>query len=113
MTMTTGLIRFTQRARAEPRTRFNALMGLLFDPEGLHASFARQKGKKAPGVDGIRKVDYAQAAYLSQSLSHTAVEDSSWEPNGVTHPVRFYEGGGAYLLRGSPPLLSKSACPVR
>jgi len=58
--MTTGLIRFTQRARAEPRTRFNALMGLLFDPEGLHASFARQKGNKAPGVDGIRKVDYAQ-----------------------------------------------------
>jgi hypothetical protein len=58
--MTTGLIRFTQRARAGPRIRFNALMGLLFDPEGLHASFARQKGKKAPGVDGIRKVDYAQ-----------------------------------------------------
>ena len=58
MTMTTGLIRFTQRARAEPGIRFNALMGLLFDPEGLHASFARQQGKKAPGVDGIRKVDY-------------------------------------------------------
>ena len=58
--MTTGLIRFTQRARAEPGIRFNALMGLLFDPEGLHASFARQKGKKAPGVDGIRKEDYAQ-----------------------------------------------------
>jgi hypothetical protein len=54
MTMTTGLIRFTQRARAEPEIRFNALMGLLFDPEGLHASFARQKGKKAPGVDGMR-----------------------------------------------------------
>ena len=110
MTMTTGLIRFTQRARAGPRIRFNALMGLLFDPEGLHASFARQKGKKAPGVDGIRKVDYAQGleARIPQSLSHTAVEDSSWEPNGVTHPVRFYEGGGAYL-RGSPPLLSKSA----
>ncbi len=106
MTMTTGLIRFTQRARVEPGIRFNALMGLLFDPEGLHACFARQKGKKAPGVDGIRKVDF------SQSLSHTTVEDPSWEPNGVTHPVRFYEGGGAYL-RGSPPLLSKSACPVR
>lgn len=58
--MTTGLIRFTQRARAEPRTRFNALMGLMYDPEGLHASFERQDGKKAPGVDGIRKVDYAQ-----------------------------------------------------
>ena len=60
VTMTTGLVRFTQRARAEPRCRFNALMGLMFDPEGLHASFERQAGKKAPGVDGVRKADYAQ-----------------------------------------------------
>jgi len=58
--MTTGLTRFTQRARTAPRTRFNALMGLLFEPEGLHASFERQNGNKAPGVDGVRKVDYAQ-----------------------------------------------------
>jgi len=29
------------------------------------------------------------------------------------HPVRFYEGGGTYPLRGFPPLLSKSACCVR
>ena len=50
VTMTTGLIRFTQRAHAEPRCRFNALMGLMYDPEGLHASFERQAGKKAPGV---------------------------------------------------------------
>ena len=59
MTMTTGLARFTRKARAEPRTRFNALMGLVFDPEGLHASFERQDGRKARGVDGIRKSDYA------------------------------------------------------
>ena len=58
--MTTRLSRFTQRARAEPRCRFNALMGLTYDPEGLHASFERQSGKKAPGVDGIRKADYEQ-----------------------------------------------------
>jgi len=57
--MTTKLIRFTEKARAEPQLRFNALMGLLFDLEGLHASFDRQNGKKAPGVDGITKVDYA------------------------------------------------------
>ncbi len=58
--MTTKFIRFTEKARAEPQLRFNALMGLLFDPEGLHASFERQPGTKAPGVDGIRKVDYAE-----------------------------------------------------
>ena len=60
MTMTTKFIRFTEKARAEPQLRFNALMGLLYEPQGLHASFERQNGKKAPGVDGIRKVDYEQ-----------------------------------------------------
>jgi group II intron reverse transcriptase/maturase len=34
-------------------------MGLLFDPEGLHVSFERQDGRKAPGVDGMKKADYA------------------------------------------------------
>jgi retron-type reverse transcriptase len=35
-------------------------MGLLFDPEGLRESFERQDGRKAPGVDGVRKEDYAK-----------------------------------------------------
>jgi RNA-directed DNA polymerase len=60
MTMTTRFARFTQKARAEPRLRFNSLMGLLFDPAGLHESFERQEGKKAPGVDGITKSDYTE-----------------------------------------------------
>jgi hypothetical protein len=46
----TKLDRFTQKARAEPKIRFNALMGLVFDPEGVHASFGRQKENKAPEV---------------------------------------------------------------
>jgi len=58
--VTTRLERFTQKARNEPQTRFNALMGLLFDPEGLRESFERQNGKKAPGVDGIRKEQYGE-----------------------------------------------------
>jgi hypothetical protein len=57
--MTTRLARFSRKARAEPREGFTALMGLVFDPEGLHASFERQDGRKAPGVDGIRKADHA------------------------------------------------------
>lgn len=40
--------------------RFTALMGLIFDPQGLHASFERQSGQKAPGVDGVSKADYAE-----------------------------------------------------
>ncbi|MGH8488091.1 MAG: hypothetical protein ACREXS_04255 [Gammaproteobacteria bacterium] len=58
--MITRLDRFTQKAREEPRVRFTALMGLLFDPEGLRESFERQDGRKAPGVDGMRKENYAE-----------------------------------------------------
>jgi hypothetical protein len=60
LTVTTKLERFTLMAREEPQTRFNSLMGLLYDPEGLRESFGRQDGRKAPGVDGIRKDDYGQ-----------------------------------------------------
>jgi hypothetical protein len=40
--------------------RFNALMGLVFDPEGLRESFERQDGKKAPGVDGMSRSSMAK-----------------------------------------------------
>src|ERR1039457_7593762 len=58
--MATELIRFTQWARAKPQRQYNALMGMLMDPHGLHASFERQAGRKAPGIDGMRKADYAE-----------------------------------------------------
>jgi RNA-directed DNA polymerase len=58
--MATDLIRFTQWAREKPQRQYNALMGMLMDPHGLNASFERQAGSKAPGVDGMRKADYAQ-----------------------------------------------------
>jgi group II intron reverse transcriptase/maturase len=57
--MATDLIRFTQWAREEPQQQYNALMGMLMDPQGLNASFERQAGSKAPGIDGMRKADYA------------------------------------------------------
>lgn len=46
-------------AQAHPRLRYTSLMGLLWRPEGLWASFHRQPDRKAVGVDGIRKADYA------------------------------------------------------
>jgi RNA-directed DNA polymerase len=56
----TRLERLKQKARNEPQTQFNALMGMLFDPEGLRDSFERQDGRKAPGVDGVRKEQYGE-----------------------------------------------------
>jgi group II intron reverse transcriptase/maturase len=35
-------------------------MGMLFDPEELRESFGRQDGRKAAGVDGITKAEYAE-----------------------------------------------------
>jgi RNA-directed DNA polymerase len=62
MLMTTDLTRFTQWARESPQRQYTALMGMLYDPEGLNASFERQAANKAPGVDGTRKAEYADGA---------------------------------------------------
>lgn len=59
MRMTSDLIRFTQWAREQLQARYNALMGLLSNEEGLKASFDAQPGNKAAGVDKVRKADYA------------------------------------------------------
>ena len=56
--MTTQLTRFTQWARERPQRSYNSLLGMLFDPAGLNASYERQAANKASGVDGVRKVEY-------------------------------------------------------
>jgi RNA-directed DNA polymerase len=65
--MTTDLIGFTRWARENPQRQYTSLMGMLYDPEGLNASFERQAGNKAPGVDGVRKAEYAEG--LAQRLA--------------------------------------------
>lgn len=57
--MTKRHIRFIERARELVGERFTSLMGMLFAPDELRASFERQGKNKAPGVDGVRKADYA------------------------------------------------------
>jgi len=49
--MTTELVRFTQRAKANPQRRYTALMGLVSDQAGLQENFHGQPGNKAAGVD--------------------------------------------------------------
>ncbi|MEA3274637.1 MAG: group II intron reverse transcriptase/maturase [Pseudomonadota bacterium] len=99
--MTTRLARFTQKAREEPRTRFTALMGLVFDPEGLHASFERQNGRKAPGVDGIRKADYAVG--LDDRIDDLSgrLRRMGYRPE-PSRRVYIPKGGGRYRPLGVP-----------
>ncbi len=99
--MATRLARFTQKAHAEPHTRFTALMGLVFDPEGLHASFERQDGRKAPGVDGMRKADYA--AGLDDRISDLSdrLRRLGYRPEPVRR-VYIPKGDGRYRPLGVP-----------
>ena len=99
--MTTRLARFTEKARAEPRTRFNALMGLVFDPAGLHASFERQAGRKAPGVDGIRKVDYALDVGAKITALSRRLRCMGYRPQPARR-VYVPKGDGRYRPLGVP-----------
>ncbi|MCP3954410.1 MAG: group II intron reverse transcriptase/maturase [Desulfobacterales bacterium] len=56
--MTPRFACFTRRARRKVNEQFTSLMGLLWDPAELTDSFGTLKDK-APGVDGVRKADYA------------------------------------------------------
>ena len=80
--MTTRLNCFTRRAQ-EPGVRCNALMGLLAEPEGLRESFESQPGNKAPGVDGIRKQEYAQGVEGKLAQLSAAVRRLGYQPKPV------------------------------
>lgn len=56
--METKLTHFIRWAREEPQREYTSLLGKVFDPDVLRASFGALAGNKAPGVDGMRKSDY-------------------------------------------------------
>lgn len=58
--MTPDLSRFTRLSRESTRQSFTSLMGMLWRPEGLLDSFRNLASNKAPGVDGVRKANYAE-----------------------------------------------------
>ncbi len=101
MPVTTRLERLTHKARSEPQTRFNALMGLLYDPQGLRDRFERQDGKKAPGVDGVRKEQYGEG--LEERLSELSIRirQLGYRPKPVRR-VFIPKGDGRYRPLGVP-----------
>jgi hypothetical protein len=106
--MTTELIRFTQWARESPQRQYNALMGMLTDPAGLNASFERQASSKAPGVDGMRKADYAEG--LQDRLADLAarVRRLGYRPKPVRRVYIPKASGGRRAL-GVPQSSSSNA----
>ena len=99
--VSTKLERFTHKARNEPQTRFNALMGMLFDPEGLRDSFERQKEHKASGVDGIRKEQYGEG--LDERLADLSarLRRLGYRPKPVRRTY-IPKGDGRYRPLGIP-----------
>ena len=73
--MTTKLERFTLEARAEPQTRFTALTGLLWELDGLRASFGRQDGRKRP--ESIRYADDYAACFEHEADARAFMEAMS------------------------------------
>ena len=99
--MSTKLERFTHKARNEPQTRFTALMGMLYDPEGLRDSFERQKEHKASGVDGIRKEQYGEG--LDERLADLSarLRRLGYRPKPVRRTY-IPKGDGRYRPLGIP-----------
>jgi len=105
LTVITRLERFTQKAREEPQTRFNALMGILFDPEGRRESFERQDGSKAPGIDGVRKEDYAEGVEARLEDLSERIRRLGYIPQPVRRAY-IPKGDGRYRPLGVPMLVS-------
>jgi len=99
--MTTKLARFTHKAREVGRERFTSLMGLLFDLEGLRASFERQDANKAPGGDGIRKADYAEGLEGRLSSLSRRVRRLGYRPK-PSRRVYIPKGDGRWRPLGIP-----------
>lgn len=79
--MTTRFACFTRKAQ-QATTQFTALMGLLSDPVELADSFKRLKDK-APGVDGVRKADYADGIDGKLESLSTRLRQLAYRPQPV------------------------------
>jgi retron-type reverse transcriptase len=73
-------------------------MGLLYEQEGLHASFERQNGKKALGVDGMRKVGYAEGLESRLTELSRSLRQMGYRPQPVRRVYILKRNGRRRLL---------------
>lgn len=101
MRMTTELIHFTQWARHQPQAQYNALMGLLGNPEGLMDSFEAQPGNKAAGIDKVSKAEYAQGVEERIKTLSAGLRSLNYRPQPVRR-VYIPKGNGRQRPLGIP-----------
>ena len=70
VTTATKLVRIAKLSASDPLKRFDSLMH-LFNEESLAACFHALDGKKAVGVDGVKKVEYGK--HLESNLKELVV----------------------------------------
>ena len=78
----TGVESIDKRARSQPTETFTALMH-HFSVENLRACFAALDGRKAPGVDGVSKDDYAQDLESNLSALAQKLQQQAYRPQPV------------------------------
>jgi group II intron reverse transcriptase/maturase len=76
-------------------------MGMLYDPEELRESFERQDGRKAPGVDGVKKADYAEGLEEKLVDLSARLRRMGFRPKPVRR-VYIPKGDGRYRPLGIP-----------
>ncbi|WP_245232470.1 reverse transcriptase domain-containing protein [Thiorhodococcus minor] len=73
----------------------------MSEPEGLHESFERQDGRKAPGVDGVRKDDYGVALDTRLEDLSARLRRLGYRPQPVRRTY-IPKGDGRYRSLGVP-----------
>lgn len=81
--METKLDHFIRWAREKPQTVYTSLLGKVFNAEVLRASFGVLAGNKAPGIDGIRKADYAMGLEERLADLSARVQRMGYRPQAV------------------------------
>lgn len=81
--MENELLRITARARVHPKEKFTSLMRRVFDIERLRESFRAQSGKKAPGIDGVRKEDYERELESNLARLSAGIRQMSYRPKAA------------------------------
>jgi RNA-directed DNA polymerase len=90
--MDTKLCLITQRSARDPKCKFDALLHHVYNEASLAECFHGLEGRKAVGVDGIRKEDYAKN--LEESLRALAgrIGSMSYRPQPVREKLIPKEG---------------------
>jgi group II intron reverse transcriptase/maturase len=76
-------------------------MGLVYEPEGLRESYERQDGRKAPGVDGVRKESYGEGLDERLATLSARLRRMGYRPKPVRRTY-IPKGDGRYRPLGIP-----------